>query len=275
MCLCVKYSSTVVQAASTVGSDDDRLVAILPMSGILEGTLTDFGDYDECFNSQSLNSPYDVQYCTLEGRPLLPARPRFHNLVHPLYNFYNLSRATSSPLSPLFMENVHYFYYITFRLGLCLPAQCSVRELNSFISDGECAAGVCWWSVLFFSQPLISCLLFCFSPHTVASEKLAIQVRVTQCESRPEYQSLNIKQIIALLVVTALIALSAIGTLAHYLQVDCVMCDFSVPRNLHQVLHGKSTEATLSCLHGIRVLTMGWVVMGHTYALTNHQAFGQ
>ena len=116
--------------------------ASFPMSGILEGTLTDFGDYDECFHSGQLNSPVDPQYCTLEGRPLLPARPRFHNLVHPLYNFYNLTRASSSPLSSLFIENVHYFYYITFRLGLCLPRQCSALELNSFISQGECCSCV-------------------------------------------------------------------------------------------------------------------------------------
>lgn len=110
---------------------------------------------------------------------------------------------------------------------------------------------------------------------SVTSEKLAIQARVTKCESRPEYFSFNGHQIVAFIVLASLILLTAIGTAADYLEVDCIMRDFSIPRNLEQVLHGKSSESQLSCLHGIRVLTMGWVVMGHTYALTNHQAFGQ
>lgn len=107
----------------------------------------------------------------------------------------------------------------------------------------------------------------------MTSEKLAIQARVTKCESRPEYFSLNGNQIVAFIVLATLILLTAIGTAVDYLQVDSIMRSFSIPRNLEQVLHGKSSESTLSCLHGIRVLTMGWVVMGHTYALTNHQAF--
>lgn len=51
---------------------------------------------------------------------------------------------------------------------------------------------------------------------------------------------------------------------------------FSIPRNFSSVWNtGNTTETSLGCLHGFRVLTIGWVVMGHTYALTNHQAFGR
>lgn len=50
---------------------------------------------------------------------------------------------------------------------------------------------------------------------------------------------------------------------------------FSVPRNFVSIFNPDSSESHLACLHGFRVLTMGWVVMGHTYALTNHQAFGE
>lgn len=108
-----------------------------PMSGILEGTLTDFGDFDECLSIVPSTS-LPPQYCTIEARPLMPPRPRFHNLVHPLHHFYNLtSIASASPIGPLFLQNVHYFYYITFRLGVCLPSECSRDELNLFISSGK------------------------------------------------------------------------------------------------------------------------------------------
>lgn len=49
---------------------------------------------------------------------------------------------------------------------------------------------------------------------------------------------------------------------------------FSVPRNFASVFQTKTGDSNLGCLHGVRFLTMGWVVMGHTYALTNHQTFG-
>lgn len=51
---------------------------------------------------------------------------------------------------------------------------------------------------------------------------------------------------------------------------------FSIPRNFSSVWDtSNTTETNLGCLHGFRFLTIGWVVMGHTYALTNHQAFGE
>ena len=50
---------------------------------------------------------------------------------------------------------------------------------------------------------------------------------------------------------------------------------FSIPRNFVSIFNPDTSESHLACLHGFRVLTMGWVVMGHTYALTNHQAFGE
>ena len=54
------------------------------------------------------------------------------------------------------------------------------------------------------------------------------------------------------------------------------LLSFSIPRNFHLIFNtDKVGDSHLGCLHGFRVLTMGWVVMGHTYALTNHQAFGK
>jgi hypothetical protein len=54
------------------------------------------------------------------------------------------------------------------------------------------------------------------------------------------------------------------------------LLSFSISRNFDLIFNTeKAGDSHLGCLHGFRVLTMGWVVMGHTYALTNHQAFGK
>lgn len=65
------------------------------MAGLLEGTVTDFGAYDECVNIPGNDVIGQSQYCTVEMRPLLPPRPRFHNLVHTMDVFHNLSSLQS------------------------------------------------------------------------------------------------------------------------------------------------------------------------------------
>ena len=37
----------------------------------------------------------------------------------------------------LLADNAQAFYYTSFRLGLCLPAQCSVGELEAILSSGK------------------------------------------------------------------------------------------------------------------------------------------
>ncbi|XP_046544572.1 nose resistant to fluoxetine protein 6-like [Haliotis rubra] len=39
---------------------------------------------------------------------------------------------------------------------------------------------------------------------------------------------------------------------------------FSIPRNTEKLLSAKTSASDLSCLHGVRVLSMGWVILGHT-----------
>ncbi|XP_067686169.1 nose resistant to fluoxetine protein 6-like [Haliotis asinina] len=43
---------------------------------------------------------------------------------------------------------------------------------------------------------------------------------------------------------------------------------FSIPRNAEKVLSAKTSASDLSCLHGVRVLSMGWVILGHTVLIS-------
>ena len=67
------------------------------MSGILDGTFTDFGSFDECLGILPNEIIGEAQYCALEMRPLLPPRPRFHNLVNPLNYHYDFSTLFKNP----------------------------------------------------------------------------------------------------------------------------------------------------------------------------------
>ena len=67
-----------------------------PMAGLLEGTVTDFGAYDECVDIGAKEEIGISQYCTIEMRPLLPPRPRWHKLVHGMRAFHNLTALHSA-----------------------------------------------------------------------------------------------------------------------------------------------------------------------------------
>lgn len=61
------------------------------MAGILEGTFSDFGSYDECMEIRDNEIIGQTQYCTLDMRPILPPRPRYHNLVYSLDYYHNFT----------------------------------------------------------------------------------------------------------------------------------------------------------------------------------------
>lgn len=74
-----------------------------PPSGIMEGTWSDFGAYYECLETDipQLDSGRQVwpQYCTVEYRPLMPARPPYQNILHPLVSLLNITSNLSDKVS--------------------------------------------------------------------------------------------------------------------------------------------------------------------------------
>lgn len=63
-------------------------------SGVLDGTLSDFGDFDQCLEVVKADSRKKVQftgqYCSLDASPILPAMPhrvQFKTVVLDVANF--------------------------------------------------------------------------------------------------------------------------------------------------------------------------------------------
>ena len=54
------------------------------------------------------------------------------------------------------------------------------------------------------------------------------------------------------------------GSRAMHRAADLLRC-FSVPRKLSIILAATHKPGTIPCLHGLRVLSMFWVILGHTY----------
>lgn len=66
-----------------------------PPPGLISGTTTSFGSYDQCLNIITPNSSFTGQYCTVLFRPLLPHRPRYHNILKKLSLFESIPRSSA------------------------------------------------------------------------------------------------------------------------------------------------------------------------------------
>lgn len=96
-------SSSLQDLLQSIKSMDEWAMKLIdswgkfPMAGIMEGTFTDFGSFDECLGILPNDVLGEPQYCSLEMRPLLPPRPRFHNLVNSLDQHYDFSPLLGNP----------------------------------------------------------------------------------------------------------------------------------------------------------------------------------
>ncbi|GFR60174.1 nose resistant to fluoxetine protein 6-like [Elysia marginata] len=62
---------------------------------------------------------------------------------------------------------------------------------------------------------------------------------------------------------------------AHLPKWQRCLLAFSLPRNAGKILGVKGAPGSISCLHGIRVLSMGWVIFGHALSFSGQGAFFQ
>ena len=110
-----------------------------------------------------------------------------------------------------------------------------------------------------------------------------MDVRVEYCATKPQVNeiSLNNGQLIALTIVLSFTILTLIGTLIDYLITMCPNGDdykdnffieffqcFSIMKNsskLFDLSERESNDNRLQFIHGIRVFSILWVILGHCY----------
>ncbi|KAI1289480.1 Nose resistant to fluoxetine protein 6 [Halotydeus destructor] len=223
-----------------------------PMSGFLEGTMTDYGDFDECINLEPNAIMGSAQYCSVEFRPLLPERPKMHILNHQLSRFYNLSglhNSTDSVLDRL-ISKAHYLYYVTPRIGICMPSKCSAQDIDILTNQ--------------------------------VGKEFILQGHVVRCEEKEVFIGLDSYQVTAVLVIVCLLMCAFVGTMFDGSQskmadqtalARCITA-FSLRRNIKKVFVAQSSESSLGCLHGIRVLMMAWIILGHSVCIVHYQIIG-
>ncbi|GIY90030.1 nose resistant to fluoxetine protein 6 [Caerostris darwini] len=217
------------------------------INGILTGTVASFGSYDQCVETVAPNKDVRGQYCTIEAWPPLPPKPRFYALNRRLDAFKRFENDTG--MMGEFTKYLHLFYMFPFRIGVCVPSDCSREDIYNI-------------SVM------------------VTKRVFPVNVTVPSCETKQELVIENY-QIPMICVLTILVVLVSCGTITdiflNYMgrqskseqpvrgySTKCVL-SFSVISNWKVLMDLESGSDTLSILHGIRFFSMCWIIFGHTY----------
>lgn len=211
-------------------------------AGVLEGTLTDYGDFDECLEIsvplRNGSEDFRGRFCAIEVIPPMPPIPKNYSLS-------NLKRA--KPLDTLATElrlTQSSFHFIELRMGVCIPSSCSAEDLRNIVP-----------SVVNISQ---------------------VDVRIPKCYVKESLKFYGI-HIAVLCVSASLVILAICGTAADYFKTGrkgtdsgplAVLSSFSLTRNSQKLF--AASKGDLAALHGIRFLSMAWVILGHTYVYVSY-----
>lgn len=60
-----------------------------PASGFFEGSLTSMGSYHQCVDLEPNEWIGEPRYCTFKFQPIVPKRPRYHNILASIDNLAN------------------------------------------------------------------------------------------------------------------------------------------------------------------------------------------
>lgn len=95
-------------------------------SGFLVGTVSSFGDYDQCLNINTQEEGNNLptgQYCTIK--------------LEFQFGEENSTNNELSSIQSLVMNRVPMFNYYYKQIGLCLPSACSVDDVNLIIEQSK------------------------------------------------------------------------------------------------------------------------------------------
>ncbi|XP_076352304.1 nose resistant to fluoxetine protein 6-like [Tachypleus tridentatus] len=221
-------------------------------SGLLEGTLTSLGSYDQCLDIISPNTSHYVttfqgQYCSVLFRPPLPARsPKYLSIAAGVKILSNFSKP--GEVFHHLAQNAQFFYFAALRIGICVPSTCTIHDVQKI------ATKVGGW--------------------------LKLKGSVQNCEVKSSVQ-LTARQIVSICILSAILFLVVTGSaLDVYRNVlrkknqaapeekqgkmeEFFGC-FSLRSNFLKLFSTKSSEQTIKSIHGIRFLTIIWIIMAHT-----------
>ncbi|CAG2169386.1 unnamed protein product [Oppiella nova] len=214
-------------------------------AGFLEGTVTSFGNVDECTDILVPDDDYDDgfhgKYCLLYLRPEVPRKVAFIKHTDYLFNL------TGTPAEGTVFEHLSQVFTGIYsvgaiRLGVCVPSNCQNGDI----------------------KPLLTQI---FKPYKIDADLSE------KCLSKHDSRGLTVHQKVSLALLSVMTLLVAMGSLSDIITngsngglVRKSLHCWSLLRNYDQLVSPSGKRNRLmAAVHGIRVLTIIWTTINHTY----------
>ncbi|GIY56026.1 nose resistant to fluoxetine protein 6 [Caerostris darwini] len=208
--------------------------------GVLQGTFADYGSFDECLAVEGPGARFKGQSCALEARPPLPPLRPDYTLVKAHLNGNN------GTLGGYFRVTYEALHHKKLRMVACVPSACSLQDMKA----------IARW----------------------VSNETDFNIKVPQCYKKEE-KPLQTVHWILIICLSILLSFGILGSLSELVspqnkrtKLRSVLESFSLLSNGRRLLSAPGgSSAEFRCIHGIRALTMCWVVLGHTYVLLDFE----
>lgn len=221
-------------------------------SGILEGGVYFIGFYSECVNTvvKAEQNTLSSQYCLLN----LNFSGAAHQDVLPAVSWEVFTKAGKPPT-----------------IGICIPSSCSNEDvqyatdasLNDNFADVVGNVAVCHADTKGFSQDIPAIIFFCFQSVVVLIMIVATSLDYyLQWRTKQEGRSDS----------TELLCDQPVYEESSRAKFMKYLLAFSVFTNAPKILSVKGKD-NISCLHGLRFLTMALIIFGHTFTFASSTLF--
>ena len=97
-------------------------------SGMMSGTLSSLGDYDQCLSVETSDQSIRGQYCLLKIKSDLPEKKGIITFKDRYINL-NGTDLQNTWIESYVVKNLYNFYYFSIMNGICVPSVCARDDL--------------------------------------------------------------------------------------------------------------------------------------------------
>ncbi|KAI1289380.1 Nose resistant to fluoxetine protein 6 [Halotydeus destructor] len=236
--------------------------------GVLSGTLSSLGAYDECLEMKLGEEgiiPGDSlltmgQYCSVSIKPFLPPKPPIESVARA---FSDAADAQGFAKNDHFARYAPLFYYMKFRLGVCVPSTCTRDDLKAITNNlssrtklnvtvGNCEVAE---NFMVSTEQLVAGGILALVTVAVVAATVVDIVRKTCLTQR------------------LLKATSSTSKSVGQLFTDCWL-SFSAYANSSRLMTTKVPDDAVHSIYGLRVLCLIWIILAHAYMTLDLKAVG-
>ncbi|XP_024082192.1 O-acyltransferase like protein-like isoform X2 [Cimex lectularius] len=208
-----------------------------PSSGILQGNMNQYGDFDECINSyiKEGERKIDFQYCLLTLDVALKKNNKLDPMIH---SYYVIKNNHNDP-----MHRIPHFS--SFHWGVCIPKSCRAETVSQKITQ--------------LAEQKLS---RDFSLSVKGSDKLCYSKKKTN-------ENKTFPALLCILFILAISLISSTDTiyiwLKNYTEFSKYLRCFSLKRNFSSLMKTEPAEKEINAINGTRVLSALALLLSHKH----------